>query len=66
MKYMALLTINSDDELNGIELDSKCEIMFSKVLPNDKVFLHTLKHVSDGFDLDRVELRKVFETLGGV
>lgn len=66
MKYMALLTIDSAEELNGITVGSNCEVMFSKVLPVEKIYLNTLKDVSEGFNLDRVELRKVFETLGGM
>lgn len=66
MKYMALLTIDSNEELNGICFDSKCRVMFSKVLPLDKIYLDNLRDISDGFDLDRRELRKVFETLGGI
>ena len=66
MKYMALLTIDSAEELNGIAVGSNCEVMFSKVLPVEKIYLNTLKDVSEGFNLDRAELRKVFETLGGM
>lgn len=66
MKYMALLTIESDEETKEFSSVNCGEIMFSKLLPLNEIFLDNITSLNGAFNLTRGELRKVFETLGGL